>query len=258
MQIGVWQLSRSVPQVPTYEEYFGLDDNEIKNNEWDSDEEDEQKRKLIILALSILEAFYLDVQYYSAYDVLTEDFEAKINQFNSELKDSLHDLFKQYISELESEYNMEYNIPNGYVDNELDINPVLDEAVDNLTSVLSSDLRDKATFYKELAVTTGVFALHSNFRRAIRKLSNTIKWDSHHVGNVIERNYLEFVYGQDAPARWITAGRNTCEWCYMIEGMGIMPLSWFPVDHVNGHCHIEIVYPDQYSEVYQELQGWKA
>lgn len=249
---------RSVPEVPTYEEFFGLNDNVIEDSEWDSDEEDEKKRELIILALSILESFYLEVEYYTAYDILVDDFEAKINQLNTELKESLYDLFSHYITELESEYNMQYNIPEDTVKSSIDINPVIDEAVNSVTSTLYSDLRDKATFYKELAITTGMFSLHSNFRRSIRKLTNAIKWDSHHVSNIIERDYMEFVYGQDAPARWITSGINTCAWCYEIEAMGIMPLSWFPVDHIKGMCKVVVVYPDQYSDVYRELQGWSV
>ncbi len=250
-------MKHKVSQVPTYEEYFGLVDNEILDKEWDSDEEDEKKKQLIILALSLLEEFYLDVKYYSAYDVLTEDFEDKVKELNSKLKDSLLYLFIHFITDVQTEYDVKYNIPSNIVDSEVGIESIIDSSVDRVTNTLYSDLKDKATFYQSLALTTGVFSLHSNFRRAIKNLTNIIKWDTHYIDKVIERNYLSFVHGQEALAKWVVSGINTCPWCYEIQAMGAMPISWFPVDHVNGRCHLEIVNPNEYSDEYKEIQGWE-
>lgn len=249
-------MKHSVPQVPTYEEYFGLVDNEILDDEWDSDEEDEKKKQLIILALSILEEFYLDVKYYTAYDILTEEFEEKIADLNNRLKESLSYLLLNYFHDLQTEYDVKYNISTDTVDIDVDINSVIDNNVDRVTSTLYSDLKDKATFYQTLALTTGVFSLHSNFRRAIRNLTNVVKWDTHYINKVIEREYLSFVHGQEAMAKWKVLGVNTCDWCYALEAMGAMPISWFPVDHVNGNCWLEIVNPNEYSDEYKRLQGW--
>ena len=249
-------MKYSVPQVPTYEEFFGLVDNEISDEEWDSDEDDEKKKQLIVLLLSILEEFYLDVQYYSAYDILKEEFEDKINDLNSKLKDSLLYLLLHYITDIQTEYDVKYNIPPTIVSSDVEIETVVDSGVDRITETLYSDLKDKATFYQTLAFTTGVFSLHSNFRRAIKNLTNVALWDTHYIEKSIERDYMSFVYGQEALARWRVTGINTCAWCYEMEAMGEMPLSWFPVDHVNGRCWLEIVNPDEYSEEYKEIQGW--
>lgn len=249
-------LKHSVSIVPSYEEYFGLVDNDLTDADFEVEEEDEKKKQLLILALSILEEFYFNVKYYSAYEILTDDFEEKINELNTNLKDSLLYLFMRYMSEVQTDYDMEYNIPPNIVDSEINIENVVSSSVDRITDTLYSDLKDKATFYSDLALTTGVFSLHSNFRRAIKNLVNVVKWDTHHIQRLVERSYLSFVYGQEALATWKVTGVNTCNWCYELAGMGAMPLSWFPVDHINGGCWLEIENPTEYSDEYKEIQGW--
>lgn len=249
-------MKHSVAQVPSYEEFFGLVDNEIEDDEWDSDIDDEKKKELIVLLLSMLEEFYLDVQYYSAYDILKEEFEDKITELNTKLKDSFLYLLLHYITDVQTEYDVKYNIPPTIVESDVDVEAIVDSGVDRVTETLYSDLKDKATFYQKLAFTTGVFSLHSNFRRAIKNLTNLALWDTHYIDKSIDRDYMSFVYGQEALARWRVSGINTCAWCYEMEAMGEMPLSWFPVDHVNGNCWLEIVNPDGYSDEYKEIQGW--
>lgn len=249
-------MKHSVSQVPTYEEFFGLVDNEITDDEWDSDVDDEKKKELIVLLLSILEEFYLDVQYYSAYDILTDEFETKIADLNSRLKDSLLYLLIHFITDVQTEYDVKYSIPSNIVDSDVNVEAVVDSGIDRVTDTLYSDLKDKATFYQKSAMTTGVFSLHSNFRRAIKNLSNIGLWNTHYIEKSIERDYLSFVYGQEALARWKVSGINTCPWCYEMEAMGEMPISWFPVDHVNGRCWLEIVNPNEYSDEYKEIRGW--
>ena len=75
----------------------------------------------------------------------------------------------------------------------------------------------------------------------------------HHIRKIMERKYQEFVYGQEALFTWQCSGINTCAWCYEIEAKGAMPLSWFPIDHINGRCKLKPVNPDEYSEEYKRL-----
>ena len=83
-----------VPQVPSYEEFYGLTDNIVSDEEFESDNKDEKIKELITIALSLLQDFYLEVQYYTEYDILSGNFERKLNDFNVELKESqsLHQL----------------------------------------------------------------------------------------------------------------------------------------------------------------------
>lgn len=245
-----------VHDVPSYEEFYGLIDNEIGDDEFDSDIEDEKIKKMIVIALSLLQEFYISHMYDTEYTILTDEFEKEISDFNTQLKDLLISLFATYIGEVQNELDLEYVIPSNHIKTDVDLETVIDSAVDTVTDTLYVDLKNKANFYRDVAITTGMFSLHANFRRAIKRLSNHIDYNAQYTRNRITREYQSFVYGQEALFYWRVSGRNTCAWCYEMEAMGAMPLSWFPVDHPNGNCWLVPVLPDVYSDEYVELRGW--
>lgn len=249
-------LLSSVPNVPTYEEFYGLIDNELTDKEFDSDIQDEDIRRMVVLALSLLQDFYLQVQYYTAYDILTENFQKELDAFNIELKESLMILFQEYLNNLEVDFNLKYEIPAGTVKHNFDLKNIIDSSVDAVTGTLYLDLKSKADFYNDVAISTGVFSLHADFRRAVKKLTNKIDGNAQYAQKRVDRSFKEFVYGQDALFYWICSGRNTCAWCYEIEAMSPMPLSMLPVDHPNGMCRTEPVNPDQYTDAYRIIRGW--
>ena len=249
-------MQKPVREVPSFEEFFGLLDNELDDSDFEYDDEDEDKKKLVVIALSLLQDFYAEVMYWSEYDILTEEFETKLAEFNTELKEVLLILFDNYYEDVRAELNLEYGIPSDIEISELNIKTVIDSGVDRVTNTLYDELTNKAHFYQDVVRTTGVFSLHSNFRRAIKNLTNLADFNAQYVRKNTERDYIEFVYGQEALARWKVSGINTCAWCYEIEAMGEMPISYFPVDHPNGRCWLEIVKPDEYSEEYKKLRGW--
>lgn len=245
-----------VHDVPSYEEFYGLIDNEIDDDEFDSDIEDEKIKKMIVIALSLLQEFYISHMYDTEYTILTDEFEKEISDFNTQLKDLLVSLFATYIGEVQNELDLEYVIPSNHIKTDVDLETVIDSAVDTVTDTLYVDLKNKANFYRDVAITTGMFSPHANFRRAIKRLSNHIDYNAQYTRNRITREYQSFVYGQEALFYWRVSGRNTCAWCYEMEAMGAMPLSWFPVDHPNGQCWLVPVLPDVYSDEYVELRGW--
>lgn len=245
-----------VNEIPSYEEFFGLIDNYLDDSDLEVKEDDEKIKEIIAIALALLEEFYLEFQFSDEYEIASENFKYEVDSFNNDLKELLVTLFLSYIVEVQRLQDIEYVLPTGTVETKIDIVPVIESGVDSVTNTLYSDLKNKADFYKELAIVTGQFSLHSNFRRAVKKLRNVISNNAHHVQKVIEREYLTFVYGQEALFRWRCSGINTCAWCYEIEAMGAMPLSWFPVDHVNGRCVLIPVNPNEYSDEYNEIRGW--
>ena len=248
-------LQKSVPNVPTFEEYFGLIDDELDDYDFDSDVDDEEIKKMIILMLSLLEDFYVEHKYYSEYDVLTDKFKKELDDFNTELKESLMILFGKYIATIHQELDVEYGLPHELVSFDVDIEKVIDAGIDAVTNTLYADLKDKAEFYREMAITTGMFSLHSNFRRAIKKLANVVNFNAQHIAKLIERDYLELVYGQEALFDWVCSGINTCAWCYEIEASSPLPLSMLPVDHPNGRCVVKPHNPNQYSDEYKRIIG---
>ena len=250
----------SVHDVPSYEEYFGLIDNVLKDSEFDSNNKDEDIKKLVILSLSLFQEFYIEHMYSSEYEISSEEFKEKIDSFNSELKEFLIVLFTGYVDELNTQLAMKYDLPYSILDDGMlkllqDIKDSISSSVDAVTNPLYYDLKDKADFYKDMAITTGVFSVHSNFRRALKKLNNVVDYKAQYARKRAERVYLEFVYGQEALFQWRVSGINTCPWCYEMEAKGAMPLSWFPVDHVNGGCWLEPVEPNEYSKEYEDLMG---
>lgn len=248
-------LPKSVPNVPTHEEYFGLVDNILDDSEFEVENKDDDVEKMIIIILALLQEFYILHMYEDARYFASEQFKEDIDNFNHELKDNLLVLFDSYVTSLTTEYDLYWKIPNGIVTAEFELIDLINSGVDSVTSTLYSELKDKADFYTLLSETTGSFSPHSNFRRAVKRLSNQVDFKSHHIRNLVERKYQEFVYGQEALFQWVVSGINTCAWCYEIAEMGAMPLSWFPVDHVNGRCRLVPVNPDEYSDEYNKLRG---
>lgn len=249
-------LKYSVPQAPSYEEFYGLIDNALEDEEFEPDEKDEKIKELLVIALSMLQDFYIEHMYDNEYFVASEEFEEQLSGLNTHLKELLLSLFSEYVSKVQNELDIQYVIPTGTVESDFDLETVINSGVDVVTTQLYSDLKNKADFYRDVAITTGMFSLHSNFRRAVKRLSDVIRNNAQYTENRIIRSYLGFVYGQEKLFYWRVSGRNTCAWCYEMEAMGAMPLSWFPVDHPNGNCWLEPVIPDDYSDEYIILRGW--
>lgn len=245
---------KAVPNVPSHEEFFGLTDNLIEDEEFEPDNEDEDVKKMILVMLALLQEFYILHMYDSEYYFSSEQFKEDINQFNSELKDNLLVLFTEYMNILTTDLDVKWKIPSGTVKVPLELQEIINTGIDSVTNTLYYDLLDKAVYYTELSMTTGAFSPHGNFRRAIRRLTNQVTFKGHDIKKIVERKYDEFVYGQEALGRWKCSGINTCAWCYAIEAMGAMPLSWFPIDHINGNCVIVMENPDVYSEEYNMIR----
>lgn len=247
-------MPRSVPNVPTHEEFFGLNDNYVEDREFEAKNDDEDIERMLLIMLGLLQEFYILHMYDTAHYYSSEQFKDDITDFNSELKDNWSVLFSNYVTSLTTELDATYGIPTDKVDVAIELEEIINSGIDSVTMMLYYDLRDNAMFYTDLSRTTGVFSPHSNFRRAIRKLTNQIDFKGHHVRKVIERTYDEFIYGQEALFTWVCSGVNTCNWCYEIEAMGAMPLSWFPIDHIHGNCKMKPVNPDEYSEAYNMIR----
>lgn len=249
-------MQRSVAETPNYEEYYGLLDNDLDDEDFSPNNQDEDIKKMLTIALGLLYDFYIEHKYYSEYNIGSEEFKEEIDELNVQLKEMLIYLFTNYVIDVQNRLDVEYVIPTGTITSDFDLEAVIDSGVDAAISQLYNDLKNKADFYRDVAITTGMFSLHSNFRRAVKRLTNVIDYNAQYTRNRIERSYLEFVYGQEALFYWKVSGINTCPWCYDLESMGAMPLSWFPVDHPNGRCWLEPVLPDVYSDEYVTLRGW--
>ena len=246
-------LAKSVPNIPNFEEYFGLDDNILTDDEFEPDSDDEKIKKMLIIMLGLLEEFYIEHMYDTAYYYASEQFKDDINEFKAMLKDNWLVLFSDYITEIMNELDAEWSIPSDTVDIQIELDGIINSGIDAVMDTLYTDLKDKADFYKEMVIITGSFLAHANYRRAVKRLVNQIDFKGNHIQKIIHRKYQEFIYGQEALFTWHCSGINTCEWCYSIEAKGAMPLSWFPLDHINGRCVLKPVNPDVFSDEYTDI-----
>jgi len=246
-------LAKSVPNSPNFEEYFGLDDNILTDEEFEPDNDDEKIKKMLIIMLGLLEEFYIEHMYESAYYYASEKFKEDIDEFKVTLKDNWLVLLTSFMNELVNEYDAEWKIPTGTVDIPMELEEIVSSGIDSVINTLYYDLKDKADFYKEMIIITGTFVAHSNYRRAVKRLVNQIDFKGNHIEKIINRKYQEFIYGQEALFTWHCSGINTCNWCYSIEAKGAMPLSWFPLDHINGRCVLKPVNPDVFSDEYNDI-----
>lgn len=242
-----------VSEIPSHEEFFGLSDNILADSEFEPDNDDKDIKKMILIMLGLMQEFYILHMYDTAHYYASEQFKEDIEAFNMELKDNLLVLLTSFMTSKVTELDALWKIPAGTVDIPIDLEEIIQSGVDSVTMMLYYDLKDKADFYTDLSLTTGSFSPHANFRRAVKKLTNQVDFKGNHVWKLINRKYDEFVYGQDALFTWNCSGINTCDWCYSIEAKGAMPLSWFPLDHINGRCVLKPVNPEVYSDEYKRL-----
>ena len=246
-----------VSEVPTYEEVFGLTKDKLTYSDWvDEKEKDEDIALIINAVLVILQEFYTEHQYDTENDWIKDSLKREFNTLNKELYDAIMELLDDFIEKKQDEQNSKYSIPVGTVDTEIYFGDVINSGVDMVIDQLYDEIKNKADFYASMVLVTGVFTIEANFRRAVKRLTDMIANNAHHGKKVIERKYLEFVYGEEALFDWIPSGRNTCEWCYMIADMSPMPLSMLPVDHINGACTIKPHYPNKFTDEYLDLIGW--
>lgn len=245
-----------VSEVPSYDEFFGLVNDKLTYSDWVEQKEDNQDIALIINAvLVILQEFYIEHQFDNETEWVKDSLKQEFNSLNKELYDTIMELLDDFVEKQQDKQNSEWGIPANTVDTEIYFGDVINSGVDSVVNQLYDEIKNKADFFNSMVIVAGNFTIEANFRRAVKRLSNLIKNNAHHGEKVIERKYLEFVYGEDALFDWIPSGRNTCEWCYMIADMSPLPLYMLPVDHINGACTIKPHYPERYSEDYLDLMG---
>lgn len=246
-----------VSEVPSFEEFFGLTHDGLTYSDWVEQNEDDKDIALIINAvLVILQEFYNEHKYDTEKEWVKESLKREFNTLNKELYNTTLEMIDDYIDTVHEKFNTQYNIPAGRVDAEVYFDDVINSGIDSVVNQLYDEIKNKADFYNTMTLTTGIFTIEANFRRAVKRLSNIIKNNAHHGEKVVERKYLEFVYGEDALFDWVPSGINTCPWCYMIADMSPLPLSQLPIDHINGRCSIVPHFADKYSDEYNDLMGW--
>lgn len=87
-----------------------------------------------------------------------------------------------------------------------------------------------------------LFNLEPKLKDAIKRIKNTVKYQTGMIFQKIRRSVYDFRYGKDATYKWVTQGDSqVCFWCRQQERMPPRKLEDIPFDHMNGRCGISPV-----------------
>lgn len=248
-------LPKSVHNIPSVDEFNGLDDNELTYDELDFSSDDSDLEELMAVLLALYFEFYESVMYKDSEYFVSDKFKRDMVKFNGSLKENWSLMMKQYIESKQDYWDTYWFIPTDTVKlDDFNVSSLIKTGIDTVTDTLLTDLMDKATYYTLMENTSGQFIPHSNFRRGLKRLKNQIDFKTQSISKHITRKYDEFVYGKEALFNWVCSGINTCAWCYMVEAESPMPLSMLPVDHPNGGCRVVPYNPDDFSKDYLDVR----
>lgn len=225
--------------VQSFDEFYGLADNFLDASDFTGMANDYELDSLLSSILVLFMDFYNDHKYDNVDDVMGADFRNSIEKLRLDLITDLDFGVKDYLSHLRSLYDSEYNVEDSSKLVFDDYKPMLDSMVDAMIYQLYYDAYTKAEYYDAMMGDfVKDFNLNSNFRRFVKRFKEGFNNNFQAIKGGVERKFLEFVYGEDHLFYWVPSGRNTCEWCYMLAGLGAMPLKFWPKDHPNGACKL--------------------
>ena len=252
------ELEKSVHNIPSIEEFNGLDENEISYGEMEFSSDDDDLDRMMAVLLGLFFEFYESCMYLGENYFNSAKFNEDVSKLNASLKDNWKLMMDDYIKSKHDYYDIFWLIPpNTVKSNDLNITTLIDDGINAVTDTLYGDLKDKSSYYNVMKNTSGKFLPHGNFRRGLKKLKTQIDYKTQSVSKAITRKYNEFVYGEDALFEWVCSGRNTCAWCYMIESESPMPLNMLPVDHPYGECRQIPHDPNKYSDDYIKVRNYE-
>ena len=244
-----------VHNIPSIDEFNGLDDNELLFGDLDFSSDDDLERLVVVLG-GLYFDFYEMVKYFGVDYFSSDKFGDDVLRLGESLEEQWSVLLEKYIKSRHDYYDSLWSIPsNTITSDDFDTASLIKTGINTVTSTLHSDLKDKATYYKIMKNTSGKFLPHSNFRRGLKRLTNQIDYKTQSIDKNIKRKYDTFVYGREALFDWVCSGINTCAWCYMVEAESPMPLNMLPVDHPYGICTITPHNSNDFSQEYLNLTG---
>lgn len=244
-------IDEVIHEVVPFEEFYGLNDYSLESVDWVNTNLDSTSRDMVNEVLVVLQFFYNEHK----DDSVNEWLQLKKMGLRKELLDVLNKVFNTCFDDLVDEQNNLWSLPVDFVLVEhWQWREVFKYRVDAILDKLFGDIYSKAVYYRDFPMPAGSFQVESDFKRSIRGLTNLVDYNTGNTVKWVEREYLVFVYGEDALFNWICSGVNTCEWCYSVERGNPYRLSELPLDHINGHCKIVPVYPDDFTDDYLKVR----
>ena len=209
---------------------------------------DTDEQLVLIACLMILEQRYRLLQSMSPSQVVDE-LEEIMDSLLSDLDNMAYNQAENHIKSYFESLLSDYSIPDGYVDMDYSMLELLEDGIDNLVSQLHGELKVKAKFFRD-NMSKDTFDVLPNFKRAVRKVIDTVGSNLIHGKERSKRNVYEFVYGEDKLYRWLTANDDkVCSWCLAQQSLPPRTIDEMPLDHIHGRCELEPIdytYSDDY------------
>ena len=238
-----------VKQIQYNDEFYETSDDDDPLDVFSAPTQFDTDEQLVLIAcLLLLQQRYVLLQSMSPSQVIDE-VEEIMDSLLVELDDMAYRQAESHISKYFHELLSNYNIPDGYVDMDYSMLELMEDDIDNLVSQLHGELKVKAKYFRD-NMSKDTFNVLPNFKRAVRKLVDTVGSNLIHGKEKSKRNVYEFVYGEDKLYSWLTANDDkVCAWCLMQQSLPPRTLSEMPLDHMWGRCELEPIdytYSDEY------------
>lgn len=235
-----------VTEEPTNDEIYGLDTEILLPDEFTPTLDGEIDEQLMLVAVLAL-LFNL----YKEYEYKTPDY------ILSHLPDSIMELEKktQALSQkeltllaeshktttLEKVYGLAKQI-HKKINLDYDIKPTLEVMKSSITGTLNQlrdDIITKAKAFKDIKQNNSEWSIKNNFKRAIRRTKNYVRFNSQTIKQKVTRSIQKMVYGADMKYYWRPSGRRTCAKCWAMARLPPQTIELWPLDHPNGACVLD-------------------
>lgn len=235
-----------VKEIQTIEEYYDEDD-EI--DFYPPSDKDDDEKLVLLACLLILERYFNQLQSMTPQEVLDE-IDGLTSSLESDLIETARNKVDSAVWESFVDELTEYKIPVfGYVKQNVSMYPIMDSSITALVNQLRDDIKSKARFFLD-NMSNSDFSIIPNFKRVIRRITDTIINNLNYSKEKSNRNIKKFVYGEDKLYRWFSAHLpTTCDWCLMQEKRPPRKIDDWELDHPHGHCGLEPIdetYSDEY------------
>lgn len=251
-----------INQEKMLEEYYSKTTGELGEGEFlfEEDEEDDDDVRFIGgMILLMLQKFYyrfegktpsyVEDNLPSEVDVLEQNM---VRVANGELKDYSINIKESIIEQDGILPNLTNKVNMALVDVKGTLTTV-SQGIKMILSEIKQDILTKIKVHKDTNQLPQSFNLKSNFKRAIKRIKNTVRYGIKTINEKTERSFKKWKYKDDLYI-WTPSWKNTCDWCIALWREGAKPMDYFPLDHINGRCSLVNV-TGELSEDYKSLMG---
>lgn len=238
-----------VKQIQYTDEYYESSEDDDPLDVFSAPTQFDTDEQLVLIAcLLLLQQRYVLLQSMTPSQVVDE-IESIMDSLLSDLDDMAYVQAENHIMKYFEEVLSDYNIPMGYVDMDYSMIEIMQDGINGLVNQLHDELKVKSKFFRD-NMSKDNFNVLPNFKRAVRKLIDTVGSNLIHGKEKSKRNIYKFVYGEDKLYRWLTANDDrVCSWCLMQQSLPPRTLDEMPLDHMWGRCEVEPIdytYSDEY------------